>query len=193
MTTTGSFRTDSEGYLRTSTGVTLLGWPANADGTIPSFPRDTGAGLQPVRVNVNQFTSEPTHAHLAGGQSAWYGHQPGRGWHGAKHSRSSTSTNLGTSQSINVTFTPTVPAAPPASNTWTMTMTDSASGGSMVGEYTVVFRRFAGGRGHDREQSTQAPGAPGGAYDPRERCVDGQRGQRARSTSISAMPEPVPA
>ena len=50
LTTTGSFRTDADGYLRTSTGVTLMGWPADADGTIPSFPRDTSAGLQPVQV-----------------------------------------------------------------------------------------------------------------------------------------------
>jgi flagellar hook protein FlgE len=73
--------------------------------------------------------------------------------------------NLGTSQSINVTFTPTVPAAPPASNTWTMTMRDSASGGVVIGEYDIVFddSRAAGGT---IASVTQAPAAPGGAYNP---------------------------
>jgi flagellar hook protein FlgE len=164
MTTTGSFRTDSEGYLRTSTGVTLLGWPANADGTIPSFPRDTGAGLEPVQVNVNQFTSEPTTRISLGVNLPGTDTNPGAG--GAARTLSvEYFDNLGTSQSINVSFTPTVPGAPPASNTWTMTMTDSASGGATIGEYTVVFdaSRAAGGT---ISTVTQAPGAPGGAYDP---------------------------
>ena len=34
LATTGSFRTDENGYLKTSTGVVLMGWPANPDGTI---------------------------------------------------------------------------------------------------------------------------------------------------------------
>ena len=46
--------------------------------------------------------------------------------------------NLGTSQSVNIEFTPTIPGAAGASNTWTMVMTDSASGGATIGEYTVV-------------------------------------------------------
>ena len=60
LTTTGSFRTDAEGYLRTESGLVLLGWPAQADGTIPTFPRDTADGLEPVQVDVNQFSGEPT-------------------------------------------------------------------------------------------------------------------------------------
>lgn len=34
MTTTGSFRTDAQGVLRTESGLVLMGWPANADGSI---------------------------------------------------------------------------------------------------------------------------------------------------------------
>ena len=60
LTTTGSFRTDSDGYLRSTSGLVLLGWPAQADGTIPTFPRDTADGLEPVQINVNQFSGEPT-------------------------------------------------------------------------------------------------------------------------------------
>jgi flagellar hook protein FlgE len=62
LTTTGSFRTDANGFLRTSTGLVLLGWPANSDGTIPTYPRDTSDGLAPVQIQTNQFAAEPTTA-----------------------------------------------------------------------------------------------------------------------------------
>src|SRR5690606_25481702 len=35
MTTTGSFRTDANGVLKTDSGLVLMGWPATSDGTIP--------------------------------------------------------------------------------------------------------------------------------------------------------------
>ena len=60
LTTTASFRTDAEGYLRSESGLMLLGWPALPDGTVPTFPRDTADGLEPVQINVNQFSGEPT-------------------------------------------------------------------------------------------------------------------------------------
>jgi flagellar hook protein FlgE len=46
--------------------------------------------------------------------------------------------NLGTSESLDITFTPTVPATG-SSNEWTMVIRDSASGGAVVGEYTLTF------------------------------------------------------
>lgn len=60
LTTTGSFRADAEGVLTTDTGMVLMGWPANSDGTVPTYPRDTFAGLRPVRINSNQFAGDPT-------------------------------------------------------------------------------------------------------------------------------------
>ncbi len=60
LTSTGSFRTDADGILKTDSGLVLLGWPANPDGSVPEFPRDTADGLEPVRINVNQLTGEPT-------------------------------------------------------------------------------------------------------------------------------------
>ncbi|MEM6609251.1 MAG: flagellar hook-basal body complex protein [Pseudomonadota bacterium] len=164
LTTTGSFRTDADGYLRTSTGVTLMGWPANADGSIPTFSRDTSAGLEPVQVNVNQFTSEPTTNISLGVNLPATETLPGSP--GASRELSvEYFDNLGTSQSILTTFTPTVPAANPASNTWTLTMTDSAQGGTVIGEYTVVFDNSTVAGGTIASVS-QAVGAPGGAYDP---------------------------
>ena len=35
LTTTGSFTTDNDGYLRTSSGLVLMGWPADHNGDIP--------------------------------------------------------------------------------------------------------------------------------------------------------------
>ncbi len=46
--------------------------------------------------------------------------------------------NLGTSESLGITFTPTVPASG-ASNEWTMVITDSALSNAVVGEYVMTF------------------------------------------------------
>lgn len=168
LATTGSFRADADGYLRTPTGVTLMGWPANPDGTIPSFPRDTGAGLEPVRVNLNQFTSEPTTAISLGvnlpGTDTTAG-SPGD----ARQLSVEYFDNLGTSQSVDAFFTPTVPATgDPATNTWTLTLRDSASNDAIVGEYTVVFDDSRSGGGTIQSVSQGIP-AIGSAWDP----VDG--------------------
>lgn len=143
MTTTGSFRTDSEGYLRDSTGVTLLGWPANADGTIPNFPRDTGAGLEPVQVNVNQFTSEPTTRMSLGVNLPGTDTLAATPWVGdARQLSVEYFDNLGTSQSIDISFTPVDPGGTAsASNTWVMEMSDTATADAdnPIGWYMVVF------------------------------------------------------
>ncbi|UWQ19003.1 flagellar hook protein FlgE [Jannaschia sp. M317] len=139
MTTTGSFRPDADGILRTAGGQALLGWPADRDGAIPSFPRDTISGLQPVRVDSNEFEGDattrialgvnlPATDTIAGATGAprdlsleYYG-------------------NLGQSQNMQIAFTPTVPpAGDPASNTWTMTIRDDAQGGILVGDFTITF------------------------------------------------------
>mgnify|MGYP002652817359 CR=1 FL=1 len=37
-----------EGVLKTSSGLVLMGWAANRDGTIPTQTRDSAAGLTPM-------------------------------------------------------------------------------------------------------------------------------------------------
>ncbi len=137
LTTTGSFRTDSNGYLVSQSGLVLLGWPALADGTVPTYPRDTAAGLEPVQINVNQFSGEPTT-------------QIGLGINLPATDTDSTASgdprvssieyfdNLGTSENLNVTFTPTIPATG-TSNEWTMVIEDTAQPGVVIGEYTLTF------------------------------------------------------
>jgi flagellar hook protein FlgE len=145
LTRTGSFRTDADGVLRTQSGLVLLGWPAEADGSIPPFPRDTLAGLVPIVISPNQTAADPTtFMNLGVNLPATY------------TTAGSTSVppplsveyfgNLGTSEALQIDFVPVVPAAG-SSNQWTMQLRDSASGGALIGEYTLTFddTRGAGG------------------------------------------------
>lgn len=145
MTRTGSFRTDAEGVLKTDSGLVLMGWPADADGSIPSLPRDTMTGLVPIVINTNQTAGDPTTAITLGVNLP-----------ATQTVAGSTATpqplaveyfgNLGTSESLQVTFTPIVPAVG-SSNQWTMQVRDSASANALIGEYTLSFddSRGAGG------------------------------------------------
>jgi flagellar hook protein FlgE len=160
LSTTGSFRPDDQGYLRSPGGLVLMGWPANADGTIPTFPRDSVEGLEPIQINSNQFTGEATtRMDLAVNLPAT---ATENGSTGDQEVLSlEYYDNLGKSATLNVTFTPTVPATG-SSNEWTMTVSDSASGGAIVGEYTLQFDDTRGAGG-----TLQAVTAvSGGAYDP---------------------------
>lgn len=159
LTTTGSFRTNAEGVLTTDSGLVLLGWPAQPDGTVPSFPRDTSDGLEPVQINVNQFTGEPTTRMTLGINL------PATETDATATGTSQELTveyfdNLGTSESIKIEFVPTVPATG-SSNTWTMIMRDTASADAIVGEYTLTFddSRSSGG------MLASVTTVSGGAYD----------------------------
>ncbi|WP_133485077.1 flagellar hook protein FlgE [Aliiroseovarius marinus] len=137
MTTTGSFRTDSEGVLKTETGLVLLGWPADADGNVGTYPRDTGVGLEPVVINANQTAGDPTTNMKLGVNLPAVETEAGAAGTPLPLSVEYFG-NLGTSETLDFTFTPTVPGTG-SSNTWTMQITDSASGGAVIGEYTLVF------------------------------------------------------
>lgn len=160
LTTTGSFRTDSQGRLVTESGLVLLGWPANPDGTIPEFSRDTSGGLKPVQINVNQLTGEPTTSiNLGINLPATETRSDGIG--DPQQLSIEYFDNLGTSENISLQFTPTIPAAG-LSNEWTVTLTDSAQGNALIGEYVLTFddARETGGTLLNVATLT------GGAYDP---------------------------
>ena len=160
LTTTGSFRTDAEGRLVTESGLVLLGWPANPDGTIPSFPRDTSDGLEPVQINVNQLTGEPTTEISLGVNLP--ATETDAGSSGAAQLLSvEYFDNLGKSESVSVSFVPTVPGTG-SSNEWTMTLTDSAQGGATIGEYTLTFDDSRASGGTLLNVATVS----GGAYTP---------------------------
>ncbi len=169
MTTTGAFRTDPNGVLGTSSGLVLLGWPANADGTIPVLPRDTAAGLVPVVINANQTAGDPTTAMKLGVNLPATETEAGAGGTTLPLSVEYFG-NLGTSETLNITFTPTIPATG-SSNTWTMVIRDSATPDdpattavdeSIIGEYTLEFDATRGNGGTLASVTTIS----GGPYDP---------------------------
>lgn len=160
LTTTGSFRTDADGFLRSDSGLVLLGWPALPDGSVPTFPRDTSDGLQPVQINVNQFSGEPT-TQLSLGVNLPATETDAGSLGEAQYLSVEYFDNLGTSENINISFTPTVPASG-SSNEWTIQMTDSALNNAVVGEYVLTFDSSRASGGTLASVNTIS----GGAYDP---------------------------
>lgn len=160
MTTTGSFRPDEDGVLKTETGMVLLGWPADADGTIATYPRDTATGLQPIVINSNQSAGDPTTRMSLGVNLPAVNTAAGSSGTALPLSVEYFG-NLGTSESLDITFTPTVPGTG-SSNEWTMIIRDSASNNAIIGEYTLTFddSRTNGGT------LASVTVVSGGAYDP---------------------------
>ncbi|TMV79583.1 flagellar hook-basal body complex protein [Thioclava sp. BHET1] len=159
MTTTGSFRTNEDGVLTTSNGLVLLGWPANADGTINTYPRDTVTGLVPVVIYANQTAGDPTTAVTLGVNLPATETKTGASGDSQPLSVEYFG-NLGESENLNITFTPVVPGSG-ASNEWTMTIADSAQGNAVIGEYELVFDDTRGAGGTLASVTTVS----GGTYD----------------------------
>lgn len=159
LVTTGSFRADENGLLKTATGLVLMGWPANPDGSIPNVSRVSAAALQPVNINRNEFAANPTTA------VTMVVNLPATATAAGAAGNDQTLAleyfgNLGASETIEATFTPVVPATG-ASNQWTLVLRDSASGGAVVGEYTLTFDDARGSGGTLLSVATVS----GGAYD----------------------------
>jgi flagellar hook protein FlgE len=160
LQTTASFRTDAEGYLRSPAGLVLMAWPADADGAIPNYPRNSAVGLEPVKIDANQSAGQATtEMALALNLPAISTDETSDG--AAEAISIQYYDNLGKSANLSVVFTPTVPATG-SSNEWTMTVSDSASGGAVVGEYTLTFDDTRGAGGTLQSVATVS----GGAYDP---------------------------
>ena len=137
LATTGSFRPDAEGILTSNSGLVLMGWPANPDGTFPPFPRDSAAGLSPVNIAHNQFAANPTTEIQLGINLPATATQAG-GTGDPFDLSIEYFDNLGTTQTMTATFTPQVPGAG-QSNLWTMEITDLATGAAPIAEFTVQF------------------------------------------------------
>ncbi|MCP4820445.1 MAG: flagellar hook-basal body complex protein [Shimia sp.] len=162
LTSTGSFLPDKQGYLVSDTVLVLMGWPANADGSIPDYPRTSSDALEPVRISTTSLEGSPTSKLQLGVNLPAVDTEPG-----AAGSPQTMSVeyfgNLGFSETLDITFTPTVPAAgQPASNEWTMVITDSASNNAVVGEYVLTFDSSRTDAGTLASVTTVS----GGAYDP---------------------------
>ncbi len=140
LKTTGSFRPNADGILVNSMGQVLLGWPANPNGEIPNFPRDSSDGLQPINVYHNQYTANPTTEVEVGVNLP--SSETTEGAPGSVYDLTlEYFGNLGQTESLAMEFTPVAPAAPgdPPTNQWTMTISDSATPGAPIGQYTLTF------------------------------------------------------
>ena len=161
LTTTGSFSPDQSGFLRTSSGLFLLGFPTDVNGDVGSPVRDSAASLEPVRLNINQFAAEATTEIQIGLNLPAAETQAGA---------AGTSFNLpveyfdtlGRSQSLDIAFTPVVPANG-ASNEWQITVTDLAGDPTTpIAEFSVTFDDSLSGGGN---LASVTPGA-GATFDP---------------------------
>ncbi|MFW8633945.1 flagellar hook protein FlgE [Cribrihabitans pelagius] len=162
LTTTGSFRTNEDGLLTTESGLVLLGWPAASDGTVPDGPRDTTEGLEPVHLNTNKLSGEPT-TEISVGLNLPATSTEVDATSGDEEQVVEYYDNMGRAETLTITFSPTVPTAPATdpSNEWTMTITDSATGATAVGEYTITFDDSRDDGGTLASVATTT----GGAYD----------------------------
>jgi len=163
LTPTGSFRPDEDGYLRSTNDLVLLGWPTDTNGTVSGVSRDTADALEPVRVNVNQFAGDPTTLIELGANLPATATEAGDTT-GTLEMSVEYFGNLGVSERLDLEFEPTVPLTG-ASNTWTMRIYDAATGGTLIGEYEMVFNDTAelGGTISSVSLSGAAVGQP---YDP---------------------------
>ncbi|WP_323040762.1 flagellar hook-basal body complex protein [Gemmobacter sp.] len=159
LMTTGSFRPDANGYLTTADGQVLLGWPVAADGSIGTQTREALTGLEPIKLNMNQFTANPTTAiGLSVNLPATATEAGATGQ--VQEVAMQYYDNLGMSRTLTFTFTPTVPATG-ASNSWSLSVHDSASD-AVIGEYEMTFENSQTGGGLLSAITTVS----GGAYDP---------------------------
>lgn len=145
LTSTGSFELNADGYLTTQSGLVLLGWPADATGEVAEFPRDTSSSLEAIHVNLSGSASRPTSNIVLSANLPATSTMSGADGD-VEAMTVEYFDNLGTSQSLALSFTPSVPGSG-ASNAWTLDLVDQASGLS-AGSYELTFSAGAGNAGN---------------------------------------------
>ncbi len=161
LTKTGSFSPDDNGYLRTLGGNFLMGWPANADGTVTVPGRNTSTGLEPIRITTFELVAAPSTRVDLGlniPSTATEAGAPGDTFSLPVEYFDT----LGRSQTLDFVFTPQVPAMG-ASNTWTVDIVDQAGDPlTPVATFDVTFDEAPGTGG---SILSLTPGA-GATWDP---------------------------
>ncbi|MAW79520.1 MAG: flagellar biosynthesis protein FlgE [Parvularcula sp.] len=164
LTSTGSFYTDESGYLRTQSGLYLLGWPADVNGVVNAPVRDSIAGLEPVRTNLNQNAVSPTQNITLGVNLPATETEDGAPANTYDLPIEYYDT-LGRSQTLDFEFIPTAPANPgdPATNEWTVNIYDQAGNpAAVIATFTVVFDDTVAAGGSIASVTAGA----GATYDP---------------------------
>lgn len=136
---TGSFKPDDQGVLRTQSGLVLLGWPANRDGTVPEFPRESAAGLEPVQFATGELSGAPTTQMSLGVNLPANLTQAGQAGDSIPLSVEYFD-NVSASQDLAFTFTPVIPATG-SSNEWSVEISDSQTDPALnpIASFTATF------------------------------------------------------
>ncbi|MEM9421038.1 MAG: flagellar hook-basal body complex protein [Pseudomonadota bacterium] len=155
LVATGSFSPDQNGYLRTESGLFLMGWPVDpVTGSIGAVTRQGGASLEPVRVDVTQFESTPTSNIRMGINLPADATNPG-GPTTPYEIAVEYFDNFGRVQTMTARFTPDTSGGA-ASNRWNVELLDNSSGTpTSVSDFDVTF-----------QDSTTNGGSIGGAFTP---------------------------
>jgi flagellar hook protein FlgE len=125
-----------------------------------NFPRDSMSGLEPVRLDQNQYVANPTTMIQLGANLPATSTLAGADGDTFEMSVQYTG-NLGTQETLTYVFTPSVPTTG-YSNTWSMAISDSASDGAEIAEYTLTFDDTQGSGGTLASVTT----VTGDDYDP---------------------------
>jgi flagellar hook protein FlgE len=160
FTTTGAFAPDEQGYLVSEAGVVLMGWPADENGEVPSFPRDTAEALEPVRLSLNELIAEPSTRIDLGvnlpASDAQVGSAPGTNYPLSVEYFDA----FGGSQSLGMTFTSQAPTA----NTWEVEITappvTGPGPGTVIATLTLDFLNGPASGGALNTITDVAPVAP---------------------------------
>ncbi len=153
MVPTGGFEADENGFLRTTSGLFLLGWPTDSNGDVGAPSRGSATSLVPVNTNIGQFSAEPTENITLGVNLPAAGVSPTDPYVLPFDYFDS----LGLTQSLTLTFTPTGTA-----NEWTVSVVDGAGDPTVpVAEFGVSFNGTVNGG----SIASVTPGA-GTTYDP---------------------------
>ncbi len=158
MTRTGSFRPDAQGLLRTESGLVLMGWPTASDGSMPLVSRDTPTALEPIRIDANKSVGDPTTQVRIGANLPATDTGPD-GTGATLPLKVEYFGNLGTSESLDMSFTPVASLDGQLSNTWMVEIRDSASGDAVISSFQIEFddSQEAGGT---IKEVTQISGLP---------------------------------
>ena len=138
MTRTGAFSPDANGVLRTPSGLVLMGWPTTSDGATGAVSRDTPASLQPIRIDATTPVGDPTTEVALGLNLPATATRPDES--GATLPlRVEYYGNLGTTEALDIEFTPIQDDATGMSNRWSVAINDSQSDANPIATFEVTF------------------------------------------------------
>ncbi|MEM1385214.1 MAG: flagellar hook-basal body complex protein [Pseudomonadota bacterium] len=149
LASTGSFSPDEDGFLVTTSGLALTGWPTDAFGNVPAnITRDSPSDLEPVRIAPFLTAAEPTTSVELGVNLPARETEDGA-LGDPFESPIEYFDSVGRRFQLRVVYTPNLPAPGAApSDSWNVSIFDSATSATVpISEYTVDFDSSRTGRG----------------------------------------------